>query len=132
MRHTIATAFILGLILVALPGAAPAADGDKTVVLSGQYTWTQKEEPGEISGTFEPAGKGKWTVRFDFTANGEKHTWSGTAAGKMGQEIHGEVINQGRTHTFEGKFEKGVYRANHALVEEGKDPQPMGTLTLKM
>ena len=131
MRRALALAMLLGLLVPVVPETARAAGGGKTVVLRGQYTWTQQEEPGEISGTFEPDGDGKWTVKFDFTANGEKHSWSGTAAGKMGQEIHGEVVNQGRTHTFDGKFEDGVYRAEHALVEEGKSPQPMGTLTLK-
>ena len=129
MKPILASILLLGLVAT-MPASSMADDAAKPIILRGQYTWDQTEEPGDISGAFSKTGDERWDVKFDFTANGEEHTWSGTATGRMGGAIEGTVVTGGRTYRFEGKFEDGVYRATHAMVEDGKS-QPMGTLTLK-
>jgi hypothetical protein len=120
------------LVLVGSLGSV-AAEEAETTTLNGAYIWAQGNADGELEVIFSPTGEAEWDVSFNFTFRNKPHTYTGSAAGKIGEgAFSGTVVNESkrRTFTFEGSFEDGVFMGTHAEVH-GEKSSPTGTLTFK-
>ncbi len=120
----VAMTLLLGAHLV---GAAE--EGARS--LEGEYR--SSDGNGPVSATFTPVGNRLWDVAFDFTFNGGRHTYRGSAEGSFREgELRGRVKDEHgrRTFTFRGEYEAGVFRGRHAEVERGREV-PTGTFYLE-
>jgi hypothetical protein len=112
---------------LAVAGLASAADSNRT--LKGTYEWTDGDKKGPLEAVFTPAGEGKWEVAFHFEFDGQPHVYAGTAEGSLSDgNLKGAVKteNKKRTFTFKGAFRDGTFTGTHAEAEHST-----GTLTLK-
>ncbi len=114
-----ASAFVLAVLAaVSVPASA---GGSQT--LRGSYDWSNGGSD-ELSAEFEPAGDGRWTVRFEFVFSGERHAWNGTAEGSLadGGSIAGSASwdESGRNWVFEATLNDGLLEGTHAEVREGR------------
>lgn len=110
---------------------AVTAEPDATV-LDGRYQWDVTGESGELRVTFSAKGEETWAVVFDFDHFGTRHSYRGTASGRLlTGRLTGEVTNEGkdRTFTFEGATTNGTFRGSHFETTGGTSRRG-GTLTL--
>jgi prolyl oligopeptidase len=110
--------------------ATPAAGGPRT--FKGEFTWSQRDNQGDVEATFTPTGEATWDVAFHFTFRGQPHVYSGTAKGRLSTgDLEGTVQNENkeRTFRFRGRVEGGKFQGSHAEVGDG-DEQETGSLTL--
>jgi prolyl oligopeptidase len=111
---------------------ASAAKSDGTRTLKGEFTWSQRNQTGDIEAIFTPTGDGTWDVAFHFNFRDQPHVYAGTASGQLSAgELQGTVQNENkqRTFRFRGRIEDGKFEGRHAEVD-GTDEQETGTLTL--
>ena len=128
MRRAALPLLAVALLLVT-PLAGTGDDGSRT--LEGEYR--SGDGDGPVRATFTPTGIGLWDVVFDFTFNGRRHTYHGTAEGSFTEgRLSGRVKNEygRRTFTFRGEYEDGVFRGRHAEVARGREV-PTGSLRLE-
>ncbi|MDA8017067.1 MAG: hypothetical protein MPN21_06410 [Thermoanaerobaculia bacterium] len=124
MQRSLFLLLALSLFLV------PAAFAEETLV--GEYQWDQGGASGDLRAVFEPTGDNTWEVSFYFDFRSKPHVYSGTATGSLEDgTLEGTVKNENkrRTFTFEGSFQNGEFRGNHAETTRG-EPIRTGTLTL--
>ena len=116
-------------LLLAAPAAAAGAEDRRT--LEGEYR--SRHGDGPVTATFTRVGSGRWEVAFDFTFNGRRRTYRGTAEGSFAEgTLRGRVENEygRRTFTFRGEYEDGVFRGRHAELKRGREV-PTGTIYLE-
>ena len=128
----IALSFVALVLLVTALGAVADAEDQQT--LTGEYVWNGRS-PGDLEAIFTAKGDNRWDVAFHFRFRGNAEIFSGTATGDLAAgKLEGKVRNGngkgGRTFTFEGEFEDGTFRGNHAEIL-GSRASSTGTMTLK-
>lgn len=113
-----------------LVGSGPGTAAEERRTLTGEYR--SNDGDGPVRAIFVPTGARLWQVTFDFTFNGRRRTYRGTAEGSFEEgRLDGRVQNEygRRTFTFRGEYEDGIFRGRHAELYRGHEV-PTGTLTM--
>lgn len=129
MKRTLGLATASLLLFLAL---SPAAFADEKTTLVGEYSWDQGSASGDLKAIFENTGENSWDVAFYFDFRSKPHVYKGTATGSLTEgTLEGTVKNETgrRTFTFDGNFEEGIFRGDHA--ETTRSEVRTGTLSLQ-